>query len=253
MDIVVKTNLKAYKKEWKKLEKRMTPNHVGFTLGGTVFDLAKILNNNTKFVFDKPTPLTKRAFGYIAPTRQQKTIAEKSAWVGLKSERNIPIARAKPRSANYTSGAGLRYRQLMRLQVNGGTRTAKNGSFFWTPSKHSESYGLLNTYGGLNYKRIKTYQADKKKFFTGVPRGKRKSSQNANGLWKRLGEDGRANIQMVASLEKQTQYTKRYPYSRFIRANINRLLKRNFDKQMMNLKRHIKRKKIRRLRRIGAV
>ena len=254
VDIVIKSNLKAYRKEWSKLEKRIMPNNIGFALGGTVFDLAKILNNNTKYTFNKPTPLTKRAFGYIAPTRQQKTIAEKTAWVGLKSERNIPINKAKPRSANYTTGAGQRYRQLMRLQVNGGTRTARNGSYFWTPSKHSQDYGMLNTYGGLNYKRIKTHEANTKQFFVGVPKGKRKirgSARNSRGLWKRLGEKGRENLQMVASLEKQTQYKKRYPYNRFIRANTNRLLKRNFDKQMMNLKKYLRRRKIKQFRRIS--
>ena len=250
VDIVVKSNLKAYRKEWSKLEKRIMPNNIGFALGGTVFDLAKILNNNTKYVFDRPTPLTKRAFGYIAPTRQQKTIAEKTAWVGLKSERNIPIKTAKPRSANYTTGAGLRYRQLMRLQVNGGTRTARNGSYFWSPSKHSQDYGMLNTYGGLNYKRIKTHEANTKQFFVGVPRGA-KNKANARGLWKRLGKDGQDKIQMVASLEKQTQYKKRYPYVRFIRANTNRLLKRNFDKQMINLKKYLRRRKIKQFRRIN--
>ena len=255
VDIVIKSNLKAYRKEWSKLEKRIMPNHIGFTLGGTVFDLSKILNQNTRYTFDKPTPLTKRAFGYIAPTKQQKTIAEKTAWVGLKSERNIPIRKAKPRSANYTTGAGLRYRQLMRLQVNGGTRTAINGSYFWTPSKHSENYGMLNTYGNLNYRRIKTHEANKKQFFVGVPKGKREkkgSARNSRGLWKRLGEKGRENIQMVASLEKQTKYTtKRYPYARFIRANTNRLLKRNFDKQMIGLKKYLKTRKIRKFRRIN--
>ena len=252
VDIVVKSNLKAYKKEWKHLEKKLTPHHVGFALGGTVFELSKILNNNTKYVFDRPTPLTKRAFGYIAPTKQQRTIAEKTAWVGLKSEKHIPISKAKPRSANYNTGAGLRYRQLMRLQVNGGTRTARNGNYFWSPSKHSQNYGLLNTYGGLNYKRIKQWEKNKDKYFTGVPKGKRRAG-NSRGLWKRLGKDGKENIQMVASLESQTHYKKRYPYSRFIRANYSRLLKRNFDKQMKNLVTYMRKKKIRKMRKINAL
>ena len=214
------------------------------------YDLANILNKNTKYVFDRPTPLTKRAFGYIAPTRQQRTIAEKTAWVGLKSERNIPISRAKPRSANYSTGAGLRYRKLMKLQTHGGTRTATNGNYFWSPSKHSQSYGLLNTYGGLNYKRIKSWERDKKKYFTGVPKGRRRTSSNARGLWKRLGEDGKKNIQMVVSLENQTQYKKRYPYNRLIKANVNRLLKRNFNKQMKNLIAYTRKRKIKKMRNI---
>ena len=56
VDIVIKSNLKAYRKEWSKLEKRIMPNHIGFTLGGTVFDLSKILNQNTRYTFDKQTP-----------------------------------------------------------------------------------------------------------------------------------------------------------------------------------------------------
>ena len=130
------------------------------------------------------------------------------------------------------------------------TRTAKNGSYFWSPSKHSQDYGMLNTYGGLNYKRIKTHEANTKQFFVGVPRGA-KNKANARGLWKRLGKDGQDKIQMVASLEKQTQYKKRYPYVRFIRANTNRLLKRNFDKQMINLKKYLRRRKIKQFRRIN--
>ena len=83
-------------------------------------------------------------------------------------------------------------------------------------------------------------------------REKKGSARNSRGLWKRLGEKGRENIQMVASLEKQTKYTtKRYPYARFIRANTNRLLKRNFDKQMIGLKKYLRTRKIRKFRRIN--
>ena len=250
VDVVVKSNLKQYRKEWKKLEKHITPNHIGYTLGGTVFDLATILNKNTQYYLDRPTPTTKKSFGYIAPTRQQKRIAEKTAWVGLKSERNIPISKAKPRARQFDTGAGTRYRKLMKLQTQGGTRISTHGNYFWSPSAHSQEYGMLNTYGGLNYKRIKTHKANTKQFFVGVPRGKRKKQNNARGLWKRLGKDGQENLRMVVSLESQTHYKKKYPYNRIIRSNVNRLLKKNFNKQMRQLKTYMRKKRIKKMRNI---
>ncbi len=251
VDIVVRSNLKAYKKEWKHLQKHIKPKHIGFALGSTVFQLSKILNKNTQFIFDRPVGATKKAFGYIAPTRQQKTIAEKTAWVGLRSERNLPLTKTKPNARGWTSQAGRRYRKLMRLQVDGGTRTATNGQYFWSISKNSQKAGMLNKSGGLNYKRIKSNEANKKQFFTGIPRGIKRRG-NARGQWKRLGKDGRKNLQMVVALEEQTTYRKRYPYSRIIRSNTNRLLKQSFNKEMSNLKRYIKRKKIKKMRNMRA-
>ena len=243
VDVVVKSNLKQYKKEWKKLEKHITPNHIGYALGGTVYDLAIILNKNTNYVFDDPTPTTKKAFGYIPPTARQKTIAEKTAWVGLKSERSIPINKAKPKTKAFDSYAGARYRKLMKLQVDGGVRVARYGKDFWTPTKNSRSFNVINRYGGLNYTRLRAMEQDKKKFFVGKPKGYRRSSPNSKGLWKRMGGSGNKNIMKVANLTTYATYNKKYPYNRIVKSNVDRLLRKNFNIQMKKLKKYLKKEK----------
>ena len=270
--INISNNLDGVRKFYKKLEKYETPKQYGFAINDTAKDLVKILNKNTKTMFHKPNAFTQKAFGYIRSRSSQKTIAEKSAWVGLKGEKHIVTSEAKPLKQGFTTTKIKKtYKDIFyRLTPEGGknVRLPEGKQFMYYPSRHSQAKGFQLKNGQLNYRKLNTASANKKKYFSGIPRGGSQSPR-FRGLWEREGGNtlkysstpslGKKNpnapkIKMVASLVSSQTYNKKfYPYTRFVKTNYPRLIRKHYRKQMEFLKRQVKRKKIRQFRRLGRV
>ena len=107
----------------------------------------------------------------------------------------------------------------------------------------------------LNYPKLKKLQENKKKFFVGVPRHKRRqgSQDRFRGLWQRLGKDGRERVVRIAGLKPLTVYNKKpYNYWGTLKISYPSLMRRNFDKEMVNLKRYLRRKKVMKMRSMKA-
>ena len=102
----------------------------------------------------------------------------------------------------------------MKLQVAGGTRFPKRRKLM-IPTKNSKS--LIDAFGNFRKDRVSEVLQDKKKFFSGKPKGQPNAGA---GIWERYGRtkkhpSGR-RIRMVAAYEGSARYTPLFPFAKTV-------------------------------------
>ena len=101
----------------------------------------------------------------------------------------------------------------MKLQISGGTRRARGRAIPVPVPKNMRA----NKFGNIVRGKILKLLADKKKYFSGVPKG---ISGDA-GIWERMGKGGHGRIRMIIAWEPKADYRKRYPFKSLVEKAVN--------------------------------
>jgi len=113
----------------------------------------------------------------------------------------------------------------MNLQWKGGTMLPDRTAIA-VPTKNQK----LNKFGNMKRGLINQYLGDTKKYFQGIPKGIK--DKEANGIWKRMGKDGRKNIVMLIAYEPKTEYKKIYPFGQQVSKSVRDNFRRIFESQL---------------------
>ena len=185
MNIVIKDEFKELTKQLEFMQRKHIPFAASKSLNELAFQIAKetMPEKADKEFAGGATRWTKQGFQY-----------KKSTKANLTAEVFIDDAR----------------KTYMKFMVQGGTRF---------PNKRaitvSTRYSKLNRYGNFPKGMISEMLGDKKKFFSGKPRG---HSNKPEGIWERYGRGSKAGgerIRLVALYTKDAQYQPIFPFGKF--------------------------------------
>ena len=185
MKISVKTNIKKISKGLTKIKKQI-PFATMMALNDTAFAVHRAEKKQTTQKFDNPTTFTQKGFR-----------VEKAKKTNLKAEVYVEKKRE----------------DYMKLEVDGGIRTAKNTAIVTPNKKNSTDIGKYPS-GNINKGSYNIIKRNKKKYFFGVPKG----NQGTDGIWERYGREATgtvsgAKIRQVARLHKNTKtYKAIFPF-----------------------------------------
>ena len=101
-------------------------------------------------------------------------------------------------------------KKYMKFMVSGGTRFPEKRAVLV-----STKYSRLNKYGNFPKNYVKNIIGDKKKFFSGQPKGHPNAPP---GIWERYGRSskgGGQRIRIVALYTDQAQYQPLFPFGKF--------------------------------------
>jgi hypothetical protein len=214
MQINMKTNVKAIIKNSNKISKKDLPKAFGKAIDEAAESTAKLLNYSTQRYFNNPVKQTQQSFGFWKTNFNQTTLNEKRSYVGLKGVGHIKGGGGADRIARRV--------EQFSLMVFGGTRTAKN-KYLVKPAKHSK----LNDYGNFPKTFVKGAINNKKKYFTGIPKGLK--GEKYRGVWEKT-KDGN---KMVAKFDPRTTYTRKiFPYLMIVKRNVTKVVEREFKKNI---------------------
>lgn len=220
MQIDVRTNLKEVMKGLSRIEKDQIPFAMSKTLNQVAFDAKMEVPEKTDDTFKGgATRYTKTGFRYKKSTKRNL----------------IASVFIDPTRAKY-----------MQFMVQGGTRFPDKRAIL-VSTKHSK----LTKQGNLPNKYVKQILSDKKKFFSGKPRGI--VSEDYAGIWERYGRyisakkreedfkgDGR-RIRMVAHYTGKGNYKPLFPFGLFVEGvvfgrndKMAKLFRRNLEQAIQN-------------------
>jgi len=190
--ISMKIDAKAVQKALKQIEKQM-PFAISSALNNTAFAVRdEEVKALTKHL-DRPTPFTSRAYNVDKATKQ----------------RLVAAVQARPMQAKY-----------LQYAVDGGTKTASpKGKRPIVPAMDR----YLNQYGNIPRGILPALAKDRKRFFSGRPKGK---GASAEGLWQRDGN----RLRLVVAYERSVQYKTRLPFYEVARATADRRFAIEFRK-----------------------
>tara|TARA_R110002096_G_scaffold55990_1_gene143408 strand:- start:86 stop:796 length:711 start_codon:yes stop_codon:yes gene_type:complete len=218
LELSIGSNIDAMIKDLSKMKNIDQPKAVGFAMNDAARKSSKLMNMNTKRVFNKPVAFTSKGFGYTKSRSFQREVSDKEAWVGVKGETHI-----KGSGAN---DALNRRKTYMRLETYGGERTPSK-RYLVTPAKHSK----LNQSGNFPKTFMKTVIGNKQKYFTGVPRGGDQSNK-FNGVWQRYGPKGNQRIRMVAKFTERQTFRPLFPFDKLRNTFGNKIFAKELERQI---------------------
>ena len=201
MQIDVRADTKKLTKWLNQAERKQVPFATSRALNATAFNVRSKLQKELPNYLDRPT-------GGIIKSVQVQTSSKRNlvATVGFvgdgfrKSQwRNSPAS-------------------IMKKQIEGGVRY---------PNKKAIAVPVqlkTNTYGNIPRNKLTNLLANKKKYFSGVPKGR----SNA-GLYERK----KNGLKMLVSWESKTNYNGgRYPFNYIAKSAVQKNYKKNFDKEL---------------------
>lgn len=190
MQVNIKAEVKQATRYLTSVQKKQIPFATSKTLNQVAYHIAKNKKNPLSMpqAVDETfaggaTPFTKRGFLFEQSNKKNLT-----AWIYLKDLQD----------------------SYMTFQVYGGTRFPKKKALL-IPTTHSK----LNKYGNFTKGTREKLFSDKKKFFTGVPKGFNNNTQLA-GVWERYGsksKSGGQKIRMVAKFKDSASYKPLFPFA----------------------------------------
>ena len=147
---------------------------------------------------DRPTPFTKRGYEVV------------------KANRNMLIASVRARQAQA---------EYLKYQVHGGSRAPKKKA-------NVVPVGVnLNRYGNMTRNAIKRMLVDKKRYFSGKPKGW--GGDAPAGVWRRLGttnkrlkagQRGRVQLQLMVAYEGPVEYGELLPFYQVAEVTVGKLI-----------------------------
>jgi hypothetical protein len=189
MRIDVSSNSKAVLKGMEQ-HARQAPYAISRALNDTADELTKAETTEIKLKVDRPTPFTMRTW---AMQRSSKA-------------RLMAVVYARDIQAEY-----------LRWQVEGGIRGPKKRAI---PIPQHKS--IINQYGNITNKGIAKRYSNKKKYFSGVPKG---GKYDTPGLYERMGKGGRSKMRLIASWEDKASYSPMLDFN----SVANRLVQQRFE------------------------
>ena len=107
---------------------------------------------------------------------------------------------------------------FMKFQIAGGTRYPTRRKLM-IPTNNSAK--LLDAFGNFRKDRVTQILEDKKKYFSGKPKGKPSAGA---GIWERYGRKTKKGsgqrIRMVAAYEGNAKYTPLFPFARTVKGHV---------------------------------
>ncbi len=208
MQISIRSEIKNTLKDFKDIRQKSIPYAITQAINDTLFDLTKELPKEMQSVFDNPVPFTLNPKAWEV----KKALHSKAS---NKHPTLTGVIRLRPKQAEY-----------LRYQAHGGKQRPKRKAI---PVAQKDGE-LTASHGGLK-KGWSSRVQDKKRYFTGVPRG-----GGRPGIYKRLGVKKRKpsgeDIRLEVSFEKSTQYSKRFKVYESGYAYIQRNFANNFRKRL---------------------
>lgn len=202
MQVSVRTEIKSVLRDFRDLNDKDVKYAVKNAINDTLFDMRKVLGDDMRGTFDRPTRFT------TAP----------SAWVVDKAQvsRPVGIVRLKDIQASY-----------LHWQAYGGTRFPKKRAI---PIPKEGGAAISKAHGGLkrNWRRLLD---DKQRYFSGTPKG-----GGRPGIYKRLGvtkaTPGGKKIRLELAWEKSAKYSRRWRYEESANRYVARTFESNFRKRL---------------------
>lgn len=214
MNLVIDSNIAQLTKNLKRLQRVKIPSASRNALNQLAKETTIELKKKLPLYIKNPTPFTTKGIRY-QETDKNKLKAKvgflSKEWNGFKGGR--------------MSHGGRLPGDYMNLQWKGGTRLPDRTAIA-VPTKNQK----LNKFGNMKRGLINQYLGDTKKYFQGIPKGIR--DKEANGIWKRMGKDGRKNIVMLIAYEPKTEYKKIYPFGQQVSKSVRDNFRRIFESQL---------------------
>jgi|GEM_PF-3586906 len=211
MNIDISSNIKQVKKALTKVEKKLIPAATTYTVNELAFKISRqeMPKRADKVFTGGATGWTKRGFAYKKAKRGQS-----SSKVFIRDSQ-----------AEY-----------MKYQIDGGTRRPERVAISIPTHKTRK-----NKYGNVTPGQWNKLITDKKKFFTGKPKGAKHPTNG--GIYQRLGKGGKKNYIMRAAYKDSATYKKKFKYFNYAKGYINNPRK-GFERTfMVNLGKQLQRMK----------
>lgn len=184
MRVVISDNIKDITRSLNNRHKRQIPFAASQALNDVAKEARLVSNAQTDKVFEGgATGFTKRAFRY---KRSNKRNLSAEVFV----------------SDNH---------DYMKFMIEGGTRFPDKRAI-----RVSTRHSKLNKYGNFTRATVQKMINDKKKYFTGVPKGMPGAGA---GVWERYGrktKSGGQKIRMVGVFQDNAQYRPIFPFGEFV-------------------------------------
>ena len=208
MDFDVRGNIKEFTRGLNKLQKTQLPFAISLALNNTADDVSRVQRTQAERLFDRPTPFVLNGIS----TRKGK-------FRGRRATKQRLIASIIPGSTRGgLDAAGSRIQDLLKLQIEGGTRLPK-GRAIVVPTKIAKT----NKYGNLRNKQVARLAGQKTTFSAGQAEGMKP------GLYRR---QGKGKAVMLVAYEPVANYRQRFPFYRIGEGVVGSKLRRNLDKAM---------------------
>ena len=208
MDFDVRGNIKEFTRSLNHMQKQQLPFAISVALNATADDVSRVQRTQAERLFDRPTPFVLNAIS----TRKGK-------FRGKRATKQRLIASIIPGSTKGgLDAAGSRVQDLLKLQIEGGTRTP-NGRAIVVPTKLAKT----NKYGNLRNKQVARLAGQKTTFSAGQAEGMKP------GLYRR---QGKGKAVMLVAYEPIANYRQRFPFYRIGEGVVGSKLRRNLEKAM---------------------
>ena len=185
--VKIESNIKEVIKGLSTLESKQVPFAIMNTLNDLAFAAKKALEKETEDKVDKPTPFTKKA---VRVTKANKR----------KLETFVFINEAQA--------------EYMQYLYNGGVEKPKNKALP-KPTQNLK----LNQYGNITRTKVKTLLNNKKKYFSGQPKGHPGAS---SGIWERYGSKKNQRIRVLITWAKEKEKKKVMDFGEIVRISTSK-------------------------------
>lgn len=204
--ISIENNIKEVTRGLTKIQRKQIPFAASLALNKVAYQANTAIKKQAKYQLHKPTNWTLAGFLYDKSTKK-----------------NLHVVLYAAGAQKGKKGRLADRNKYLIYQVEGGTRFP-DGRAIIVPTKHTR----LNKHGNIPRATLKKFVENKKKYFSGKPRGR--SNETNAGVYERMGRGGRKSIKKVASFVNYARYTdKRLDYYGVIEKVVNRRFKAIFE------------------------
>ena len=211
MNISVESDIKDVLREFRTLEGVGVPYAIKEAINDTLFALREEMPGEIERVFDRPTVFTKTL----------------SAWEVEKANTQTLVGelKMKPAQAAY-----------MQWQVFGGTQMPKKRAI---PMPELQGGGrLVSDSGGLK-KSWRVVFGDKKKYFSGIPKGAKVEiggvyQRTSKTKWDKKRKRHTGQIKLLLTWESQTRYKEKWHFHYFASEAFRSRFPENFRKRIQS-------------------
>ena len=212
MQIDIRSDVKQLTKSLNRIQRKQIPFATSKALNATAFDVRKTLQDALDIHLDAPTAYTKRGVQ-----------VEKS------TKKNL-VAKVGFRSKSFGKGKGsVTQAEYMKRQISGGLRLPKGQAIPVPVPKNMKP----NKFGNIPRGKIDRLLADKDRYFSGEPKGRK----GASGIWQRMPANSKraksknkgGRIRMVIAWEPKAQYSPRFPFRQVVAKTVRTNFKLRFE------------------------
>lgn len=208
MDVDVRGNVKEFSKYLNDVQKKQLPFALSLALNNTADNVSQVQRTQAERIFDRPTPFVLNGIS-----------TRKGRFRGRRATKQRLIASIIPGSnKGYLDGPGRRINDLLRLEIEGGTRLPK-GRAIVVPTKLAS----VNKHGNLRNKQVAKLANQKTTFQAGHREGMKP------GLYRRK---GKGKAVMLVAYEQTATYRPIFPFYRIGEGVVSSKFRRNLDQSM---------------------